>query len=484
MTLSLSDANALLLQGSLALSRIEQNGIKVDTKYLDSMMDKVTGQIKRTEEELRKDPVFTDTWKKAYGDRTTLGSREQLATVLFDKLKYPSAGYTKGSEALLQEDPDAKARYRADEEAFSHIDSPFVKKWLVLEKLKKTKGTYLEGIVREVCNGYLHPSYALNLARSYRSSSSNPNFQNLPIRDPEQGEMIRRCFIPRKGRRLVEIDYSQIEVKVAYCYHKDPVMREYLLDPTKDMHRDSAAKCYLLKPDQVTKNIRYCGKNMFVFPQFYGSVFFQCAPHLWAAVDKMKLTLTDGTPLREHLRKKGIEELGKCQPGVDPVPGTFEHHLKKVEQAFWGPGGFQVYSNWKKSWWKDYQASGEFKTLTGFRISGVMKRNEVINYPVQGSAFHCLLWSIIEIQKQLTVCGMRTLLVGQIHDSLLADVPEEELQLYLTLARKIMTKNLLKAWDWISIPLDVECEVTPTGGSWFSKKQWVCDNGGAWGPKE
>src|SRR5690606_20675796 len=102
------------------------------------------------------------------------------------------------------------------------------------------------------------------------NSSDSPNFQNLPIRNPKMAKIIRSAFIPRSDRHvLVEIDYSGIEVRVAACYHKDPVMIEYINDPTKDMHRDMAAQCYLAPPEQVSKQMRYCGKNMYVFPQFY-----------------------------------------------------------------------------------------------------------------------------------------------------------------------------------------------------------------------
>lgn len=108
--------------------------------------------------------------------------------------------------------------------------------------------------------------------------------------------------------------------------------------------------------------------------------------------------------------------------------------------------------------------------MTGFRLDGVYRRNEVLNYPIQGSAFHCLLWSLIEIQKELDRQRMKTLLVGQIHDSILGDSPPEELDDFLSLSEEVMTKRLLKEWKWINVPLKVEAEVSGVDESWFNKK--------------
>ena len=112
-----------------------------------------------------------------------------------------------------------------------------------------------------------------------------------------------------------------------------------------------------------------------------------------------------------------------------------------------------------------------FDTLTGFRIEGLYKRNEVINYPVQGSAFHWLLWSLIRIQKLLKKYKMKSLLVGQIHDSIVGDVHKKELRDYLDIVKQVMTIDVRKHWEWIIVPLRIEAEVAPVGGSWFDKKE-------------
>jgi DNA polymerase-1 len=337
-------------------------------------------------------------------------------------------------------------------------------------KLEKALATSLKGIKREVDpNGRLHPAFNLHLVTTYRSSSDSPNFQNIPIRDPELGKLVRRCFIPSRGNRLVEIDYGGIEVKVAACYHKDPMMIRYLNNPEMDMHRDMAAQCYKLPKEEVDKLVRYCGKNMFVFPEFYGSYYVDCARHLWQAIQQMSLKTVSGVPLDKWLRRKGIDRLGHCNPELEPEHGTFELHIKEVEKNFWN-NRFPVYRDWKKKWWGSYCDKGYYKTLTGFICSGVMNRKEVINYPVQGSAFHCLLWSLIRLQEFIEREGLETMLVGQIHDSIIADVPPSEFDYFIENAKRIMTKKITKHWKWINVPLEVEADACEVGETWFDKK--------------
>jgi DNA polymerase-1 len=449
-------AYKLLHDGCIALANVEANGMRVDVEYLDNTIQSTKGTIKQLEEELR-DADLYKIWRREFGTRAKLGSREQLAKILFGVMGHKPTAFTKTGKPKM------------DGASFETIDDPFVAKYLQLEKHKKINNTFLAGIKREVCDGFLHPSFNLHRVQTYRSSSDSPNFQNFPIRDPVMGEVIRRCFIPREDRHIVEIDYSGIEVRVAACYHKDPAMLSYIEDPSKDMHRDMAAQCYAVKPDQVSKGMRYCGKNMFVFPQFYGDYYLNNAKALWEAIDKMGHEV-DGVPLKQYLKTKGIQKLGTCNPKLAPGPNTFEKHIQKVERDFWD-NRFQRYAEWKKKWWELYLKNGGFSTLTGFHIEGVLGRNDVINYPVQGSAFHCLLWSLIKLNKQLRKRKMKSLIVGQIHDSIVADVHKDELQDYLQLAKQIMTEDLREKWKWIITPLDVEAEVTPINGTWHEKKE-------------
>jgi DNA polymerase-1 len=450
------DAYKLLHEGVLALAEVEANGMRIDENYLDMVLEDTRLKIIELSEQIKTDKV-AKVWRKRFGARTNLDSGDQLGKVLFDSLDYECKERTE------------KGKPKTDIASLESLDIPFVKKYLKIKKLKKAHATYLTGIKRECRNGFIHPVFNLHIAQTFRSSSDSPNFQNMPIRDPMMAKLIRSCFIPRKGGRIVETDYSGIEVHAAAWYHKDPVMLEYILDDTKDMHRDMGAQCYKLAPKQVTKLVRYCGKNKFVFPQFYGDWYLSCAPALWSSIDQLGLETKDGMPLKQHLMNKGIDRLGSLNPKVDPIQGTFVHHIKKVQEHFWGVR-FKDYTAWKDSWYEAYKKTGSFQTLTGFEISGWMKRNEVINYPVQGVAFHCLLWSLIQLQKALKKNKMKTKIVGQIHDSIVADVPDAEFKDYLALSNEVMTKKITKHWPWIITPLEVEAEASPVNGSWYQKE--------------
>lgn len=460
----------LLHQGTLALADVEANGMRIDVDYMNRAITHTTKKIKTMEGKLKETEVCKQ-WRKRYGAKFNLDSRDQLAKILFGVMGYESTSMTSGGKP------------KADAEALNTLDVPFVKKYLKIQQLKKARSTYLIGILREVDNGFLHPSFNLNIAQTFRSSSSSPNFQNIPVRDPQIAKLIRRAFIPRRNGHIVEIDFSGVEVNVAACYHKDPRMIKYLLNPKMDMHRDMSQQCYMLSKAEMLKpinkednkrikNIRYCGKNKFVFPQFYGDWYLSCCQALWNAIGQMDLHTRDGLNLYDHLKSQGVRKLGVCNPKERPRKGTFENHLKDVEKDFWGRR-FKVYDQWKKDWWKQYTKTGKFTTLTGFTIEGVMRRNEVINYPVQGSAFHVLLWCLIELNKELKRYKFKSKIVGQIHDSIVGDVRKGELKDYLQLANEIMTERIMKEWDWLIVPLEVEAEVAPLNKSWYHKEVYT-----------
>lgn len=462
MITSTPEAYQLLHDGSLTLSQMEENGIRVDVDYLDRTTRRIGTKIKLLEEELKNDDIYK-TWRKIYGVKTRLGSKEQLARIIFKEMGYPSNRKTKGGK-----------REASDEEAFLHVDLPFVKTYFKNEKLKKAKGTYLNGIKRETVDGFLHPIVNLHTVITIRSSCDTPNFQNIPIRNPEIGKLIRRCFIPRQGRVFVERDFSALEFKIAACFWKDPEMVKYASDPEKDVHRDMAAECYKCSTKEVNKDLRFYAKNQFVFPILYGSYWKKCAQRLWNCISEANLQI-DGISVYQWLAKKGINELGDADPRDGPVKGTFEYHVKKVEERF--NQRFEVFSRSKDKWWNSYQMNGQFQTPTGFLLSGIYSKNFLMNAPIQGSAFHCLLKGLIFLQKKITQKAMRSLLVAQIHDCSLGDVPEDEIQEYLDLSEKVMTEDVRKAWNWVIVPLGIEAEVTSVGGSWHDKKQWVKKDG-------
>jgi DNA polymerase I-like protein with 3'-5' exonuclease and polymerase domains len=486
-----TDAYKFFHRGTLALSQMERNGIRIDLKYLDSTIAKTEAQIAHLELGLDQHKTYR-VWRKRFGDKMNLDSTQQLANVLFKVLGHKPSEYTDLTKDLDDDERVAKT----DQYSLRHIQDQFIVDYFQIKKLKKVLGTYLRGIRREVCGELLHTSFNLaggqtddqkGGAASYRSSSSNPNLHNIPIRNKEMGDLIRPCFIPRRGRRLVERDFSGIEVRVSACYNKDPNLIRYIEDKTTDMHRDEASVLFIVSQkemeahkDHYKKTLRDAAKNMWVFPQFYGSVWFQCAPPIWEAMELRKFTLHDGTPLRKHLRRHGIKELGNCDPEKgEPESGTFAHHLMLAEKQLWNKR-FPVYTRWKKDFYNKYLERGYFDLYTGFRCAGHFRRNQVINFPVQGAAFHCLLWTLIQVQNELVNRGLLSLLVSQIHDSMIADVCEDELQEYLDLTQEVAERKLPEAWKWINVPVETEVDVTPVNGSWVTKAEWSKNSKGVW----
>ncbi len=469
------EALTLLQEGSLVFAEMEAAGIRIDMPYLNNTIKEVTQRIRNLEISLRASEVYK-LWLKRFKYKTKLGSLQQLGEILFKVMKYPCHALT------------PTKRPKTDEESLKRVDHPFVRDYMLLGDLKKDKSTYLEGIRNEVVDGYIHPFFSLHTAVSYRSSSSDPNFHNFPNRDPVRMKMVRQCFIPREGNHLVEFDFSGVEVRVACCYTKDPQLIKEFTGPGGDPHGQTAMELFGLKKEQVQKgSTRHWAKNRFVFAQFYGSVYFQCAPHLWEVASDEQYKLADGTTILEHLKSQGIKELGDCTPNANVSSSTFVHRVKQVENSFWNDR-FKVYSSWKNRWWNAYIRNGEFVTLTGFRCqwgkAGPLSRNDALNYPIQGSAFHCLLWTLIQVQKWLRKNQMKCRIIGQIHDSLVLDCPPDELQAVLNKIYQTITVDIRNHWSWVIVPLDAEAEVAPVNASWDKKAQWVPNAKGIWTLKE
>jgi uracil-DNA glycosylase family 4 len=438
----------LLHRGVIELARVEANGTGISIEKLRQLKLQIGDKMKSLESQLFSSEVWAR-WRKQFGDRSTWRSRQQLVAVL------------KGMGVQFKHFT-ATGRESADDEALSHIDNPAIQALRQLLRCHKVLNTYLKGIESEVCGNRIHPIFNLHTVRTFRSSSERPNFQNIPVRDAEVGRLVRQLFVVPKGCVFVENDFKGVEVSISACYHKDEQFISYLTTPGKDMHRDMAAEIFMLPTDKVTKEARYIAKNKFVFPQFYGDFYASCARAIWNWMEHDKV----GQKLLAHLQSKGITQLGACNPDFPPVSGTFEYHIREIERRFWNKR-FPGYNEWRNSWWMEYCRTGKFRLNTGFTIDGILPRNAVINYPIQGTAFHCLLWTLIHVNKAIRKRGMKAKIVGQVHDSLLAQVPVEELEDYLELVHRTATEDLRKEWDWIVVPLEIECQITKESGSWF-----------------
>lgn len=451
------EACKLLFDGILALGRAERQGMRIDVDYCEKKKQHLSRKISRAEA-LFKETNFYKHWAHTRGGSVNLSSNAQLSHFLYKTKKLdPPKTTTTGQGST-------------DEEALKLLGIPEIDSLLEIRKWRKIRDTYLDAFVREAVDGYVHPFFNLNTVRTFRSSSDRPNFQNIPKRDEEAMALCRKAIYPRPGHLLLEADYSGLEVRISQCYHKDPNMKKYIQDPTTDMHGDMASQIFRIdtfdRHVPEYKVLRNASKNGFVFPQFYGDYYVNCAENMacrWGGLPKGKwksgqgLPLPGGIRLSDHLISQGLRSYS-----------AFEDHVKAVEKDFWGRR-FVVYQDWKDRWWKEYQKRGYIDMFTGFRCGGVMRRNEVINTPIQGSAFHCLLWSFIQLDRIMVEEGWDSRLIGQIHDAIVMDVNPAELDHVVETIRRVTCKDLPEAWPWIIVPLEIEIETCPVDGSWNDK---------------
>ncbi len=224
-------------------------------------------------------------------------------------------------------------------------------------------------------------------------------------------------------------------------------MIKYIEDPRNDMHRDTGCDIFIKTKDSLTKEERQIAKNGFVFPEFYGSYFEQVAPDIWDDA---------GAETKAHLKDEGIRNLK-----------DFTAHIQDVEDKFWGER-FPVYAEWKKKTYKDYLKKGYVDLFTGFRCYGPMKRNEVVNYPIQGSAFHCLLWTFLMVAEEMERLEMESMKMGEIHDSSVDSIhPDEEAEVDRMMWDHV-TNKIREYWDWIIVPLSIEKARSEVDGNWAS----------------
>jgi len=457
------EAYRLFHEGSLALAEAEFNGIRCDRTYCERMIANVDRQVQFISRQIDRSELGR-AWSRRYGHKALYSSGKQLREVLTKELGLKISKETK------------KGNISIDHKVLDELDRDDLRLLLKKNGLEKMSGTYLKNFLAESeADGFIHPFFHLSEygedvrggASTYRSSSSHPNFQNLPNRREEERRLIRRAFLPRPGHRIVSRDYVGMEFRISACLHQDPNMIRYI-EQGDDPHRDMASHCFLLDPELCTKRygemgklVRYAGKNSFTFAQMYFQDPANTAKGLWSSIDDLGLChpADPEKKMRDHLKDKKIYGYG-----------DFEKHVDRVVRWFWNDM-FPEYGKWRKRWISDYDKKGYFDMVTGFRLEGVMTKYQLGNYPIQGPAFHCLLWSMTRLHKKWSErTGFRSKIIGQIHDELTTDEHGDEFDRNQKEVPRIMEEDIRKEWPWIVVPLEVETEATGVDESWYYKK--------------
>ena len=457
----------LFKRGGVVLNRISQRGFRIDTAFYEEQTVKLQEEIAKLSERLlggREAKLF----KRDTGRVMRLDSSDDLRYLLVNVMKYKIDKRTGADKEAV------------DKEILTEIGSRFAKNMLAYRKAGKILSTYVSPFTKLAVDERIHPSFNLHVARSGRSSSSEPNFQNLPKRDPLAKQYVRKGIIPDEGFHFCEADYSSLEVRIFACHCLDPVLIDYVNDPTTDMHRDQCVDLFMLDgPDYVSKSMRGDMKAGWVFAEFYGSYYKSCARKMWdGMILPEKICLNDpltggkGVTLKQHLDNKGI----RCH-------ADFEAYLEDYEKnKFWAR--FAVTKEYQMNAFKEYQRKGYIETKWGFRRGGFLSKNKIINTPTQGTGFQNLLWSLVEMDRIRQKEKWLSFFVGQIHDSINSNIHPSELQYVLDMHHYIMCERIRELNDWIIVPLEIEVAIAPVNAPWYDTKDFIRIQTGEWVQKD
>lgn len=359
------------------LTDMEFEGVRVDVAFLNDYSSLLEKEAKKCEESV---------YQQA-GVRFNLASPKQLGEVLFEKLRVdPKAKKTKTGQYATGEDVLQKL-------AAQH---PIVADILSFRELTKLKSTYVDALPEMINSktGRVHTSYAQAVAVTGRLSSNNPNLQNIPIRS-DRGREIRKAFIAREeGRVLVSADYSQIELRIVASMSGDANMCE-AFRLGKDIHTATAARVFGVAEEDVTKEMRYKAKSV-NFGIIYGQGAFGLAENL--GISKTEA-------------KEIIDNYKKEFSGITRYMDDVVQYAQK--------NGYVETLLGRKRWLKDINSAN-------FTVRGFAERN-AINSPIQGTAADMIKLAMISIHREMKERKMKSVMILQVHDELVFDAVEEEL---------------------------------------------------------
>jgi len=364
----------LEMQSSEALYRIERNGVLIDAPTLATQSHALGLRIMQLEEEAY----------EIAGQRFNLASPKQLGEIFFDKLGLPVVKKT------------ATGARSTDEEVLEKLadDYPLPKKILEHRSLSKLKGTYTDKLAQlaQPLTGRVHTHYAQAVAVTGRLSSNDPNLQNIPIRTPE-GRRVREAFVAAPGHVIASADYSQIELRIMAHISEDPALLKAFHEGL-DVHKATAAEVFGLTPDTVSSEQRRYAK-VINFGLIYGMSAFGLAKAL--GIDN---TAAKNYIERYFLRFAGVKRYMDETRAQAKAQGY-------VETVF----GRRLYLP-------------EINSPNGPRRGGAERA--AINAPMQGTAADLIKLSMVKVQQVLDAQHKGTRMIMQVHDELVFEVPEAE----------------------------------------------------------
>ncbi|MEN8195883.1 MAG: DNA polymerase I, partial [Pseudomonadota bacterium] len=389
------------------LAQMERAGVRVDPEALRGLSRDFTQRMAGLEDEIH----------KLAGEDFNVGSPKQLGEILFDRMgldggkKGKTGAYATGADVL------------EDLAAQGHDLPARVLDWRQLAKLKST---YSDALVEQINpdTRRVHTSFAMAAASTGRLSSTDPNLQNIPVRT-EEGRKIREAFIAAEGNKLVSLDYSQIELRiVAHMAGIEPLRQAFRNG--QDIHAMTASQVFGVPVEGMEPMIRRQAKAI-NFGIIYGISAFGLA---------RQLGITNGEA------KAYIDAYFEKYPGIADYMEAMKSHCRK---------------------------HGSVETLYGRRIhmptiadKNPMRRNfaerQAINAPIQGTAADIIKRAMIRMPKALADARLDAVMMLQVHDELLFDVPKDQVDKTVKVVREIMEAAAGPSLE-LTVPLVVDAGV-------------------------
>ena len=390
------------------LFTIERNGVLIDRDMLNIQSNEIGTKLVALE-------------NQAYelaGQPFNLASPKQLQEILFDKLgikplKKTPSGAPSTDEDVLQE---------------LALDHPLPKVLLEYRGLAKLKSTYTDKLPRMInpATGRVHTSYNQAVAITGRLASSDPNLQNIPVRSAE-GRRIREAFIAPKGSHIISADYSQIELRIMAHLSQDAGMLQAFAN-NEDIHRHTAAEIFGVEREAVDNEQRRYAK-VINFGLIYGMSAFGLAQNL-----NIERSAAQSYIERYFARYPGVREYMQNTREIAKQKGYVETYFGR---RLWVP---------------------EINSANGMKRAGAERA--AINAPMQGTAADLIKLAMIAVDKWLKDEKLQSKLIMQVHDELVLEVPENELELVKNALPQLM-QNVAK----LDVPLLAEVGV---GNNWES----------------
>ena len=384
------------------LADMEREGIRVDIDFLKSLSTTLDKDVKDLEKNIY----------ETAGDKFNLASPKQLGDILFDKLKIGGAKQKKTKTG----------QYATGEEVLSYLanENPIVKDILDWRQLIKLQNTYVEALPNQVdkVTKRIHTDYMQTVAATGRLSSNNPNLQNIPIRT-ERGRQIRKAFVARdENYTLLSADYSQIELRIIAALSGEENMI-LAFKNNEDIHKSTASKVFNVPLEEVTREQRSHAKTV-NFGIIYGVSAFG---------------LSNQTSLSRSESAALIEAYYQTYP---KLKSYIQDQIETAREA-----GYVQTILGRRRYLKDINSHNAI-------VRGAAERNAV-NAPIQGSAADIIKIAMINIHKKLTSGNWKSKMLLQVHDELVFDVHNSELEKI----QPIIKHEMENAFQ-LAVPLEVE----------------------------